>query len=76
MGFPEFRRQVRIPVHGTLGDGWKIKGKQQKPREILFRRNLFDFGFYYRGIRYLFGHLLDFSPNAAKRFSSTKEEAK
>ena len=42
----------------------------------LFRRNLFDFGFYYRGIRYLFGHLLDFSPNAAKRFSSIKEEAK
>ena len=42
----------------------------------LFRRNLFDIGFYCRGIRYLSGHLLDFSPNAAKRFSSTKEEAK
>ena len=26
----------------------------------LFRRNLFDFGFYYRGFRYLIGHLLDF----------------
>ena len=26
----------------------------------LFRRNLFDFGFYYRGLRYLIGHLLDF----------------
>ena len=26
----------------------------------LFRRNLFDFGFYYRGFRYLLGHLLDF----------------
>ncbi len=26
----------------------------------LFRRNLFNFGFYYRGFRYLLGHLLDF----------------
>ena len=26
----------------------------------LFRRNLFNFGFYYRGFRYLIGHLLDF----------------
>ncbi len=26
----------------------------------LFRRNLFNFGFYYRGLRYLIGHLLDF----------------
>ena len=26
----------------------------------LFRRNLFDLGFYYRGFRYLLGHLLDF----------------
>jgi hypothetical protein len=26
----------------------------------LFRRNLFDVGFYYRGFRYLLGHLLDF----------------
>ena len=26
----------------------------------LFRHYLFDFGFYYRGIRYLIGHLLDF----------------
>ena len=26
----------------------------------VFRRNLFDFGFYYRGFRYLIGHLLDF----------------
>lgn len=26
----------------------------------LFRRNLFDVGFYYRGVRYLIGHLLDF----------------
>ena len=26
----------------------------------LFRQNLFDFGFYYRGVRYLIGHLLDF----------------
>jgi len=29
----------------------------------LFRRNLFDFGFYYRGFRYLIGHLLDFRGN-------------
>ena len=26
----------------------------------LFRRNLFNFAFYYRGLRYLIGHLLDF----------------
>jgi len=26
----------------------------------ILRRNLFDFGFYYRGFRYLVGHLLDF----------------
>ena len=26
----------------------------------LFRRNLFDVGFYYRGFRYLLGHLVDF----------------
>ena len=26
----------------------------------LFRRNLFNFAFYYRGFRYLLGHLLDF----------------
>ena len=26
----------------------------------LFRRNLFNFAFYYRGFRYLIGHLLDF----------------
>ena len=26
----------------------------------LFRANLFDIGFYYRGVRYLIGHLLDF----------------
>ena len=34
-----------------------------QPRALwhLFRRNLFDFGFYYRGVRYLIGHLLDFS---------------
>ena len=35
-----------------------------QPRALLHRfattRNLFDFGFYYRGIRSLFGHLLDF----------------
>ena len=35
-----------------------------QPRAILHRllttRNLFDFGFYYRGIRSLLGHLLDF----------------
>lgn len=33
-----------------------------QPRALwhLFRRNLFDFGFYYRGLRYLIGHLLDF----------------
>ena len=29
----------------------------------LFRRNLFDIGFYYRGFRYLLGHLLDFRGN-------------
>ncbi len=27
----------------------------------IFRRNLFDFSFYYRGFKYLRGHLLDFS---------------
>ena len=34
-----------------------------QPRALwhLFRRNLFDVGFYYRGVRYLFGHLMDFS---------------
>ncbi len=34
-----------------------------QPRAMwhLFRRNLFDFSFYYRGVRYLIGHLLDFS---------------
>ncbi len=34
-----------------------------QPRAIwhLFRRNLFDVSFYYRGVRYLIGHLLDFS---------------
>ena len=26
----------------------------------LFKANLFDIGFYYRGVRYLIGHLLDF----------------
>ena len=26
----------------------------------LFRRNLFNVGFYYRGFRYLLGHLMDF----------------
>ena len=33
-----------------------------QPRAMwhMFRRNLFDFGFYYRGFRYLIGHLLDF----------------
>ena len=35
-----------------------------QPRAILHRllttRNLFDFGFYYRGIRSLLGHLFDF----------------
>ena len=33
-----------------------------QPRALwhLFRRNLFDFSFYYRGFRYLVGHLLDF----------------
>ena len=35
-----------------------------QPRAILHRlmstRTLFDFGFYYRGIRSLLGHLLDF----------------
>ena len=34
-----------------------------QPRALwhLFRRNLFDVAFYYRGVRYLFGHLMDFS---------------
>ncbi len=34
-----------------------------QPRAMwhLFRRNLFDVSFYYRGVRYLIGHLLDFS---------------
>ena len=34
-----------------------------QPRALwhLFRRNLFDVSFYYRGVRYLIGHLLDFS---------------
>ena len=33
-----------------------------QPRALwhTFRRNLFDFSFYYRGFRYLIGHLLDF----------------
>ena len=31
----------------------------------LFRRNLFNFGFYYRGFRYLVGHLMDFKGGAS-----------
>ena len=33
-----------------------------QPRALmhLFATNLFDFGFYYRGLRYLIGHLMDF----------------
>ncbi len=33
-----------------------------QPRALyhLFKRNLFDFSFYYRGFRYLLGHLMDF----------------
>ncbi|MCR5413243.1 MAG: B12-binding domain-containing radical SAM protein [Kiritimatiellae bacterium] len=33
-----------------------------QPRALwhVFRRNLFDFSFYYRGFRYLLGHLMDF----------------
>ena len=33
-----------------------------QPRALvhILRRNLFDFGFYYRGFRYLLGHLMDF----------------
>ena len=34
-----------------------------QPRAMwhVFKRNLFDFSFYYRGVRYLIGHLTDFS---------------
>ena len=31
----------------------------------LFRRNLFNFAFYYRGFRYLVGHLMDFKGGAS-----------
>ena len=48
----EIKRAIRRVYRGFL-----------QPRALwhLFRRNLFDVGFYYRGIRYLFGHLMDFS---------------
>ena len=49
----EIKRAVRDVYRGFL-----------QPRAILHRllttRNLFDFGFYYRGIRSLLGHLFDF----------------
>ena len=47
----EIKRAIRAVYRGFL-----------QPRALwhLFRRNLFDFGFYYRGMRYLIGHLLDF----------------
>ncbi|MCQ2388706.1 MAG: B12-binding domain-containing radical SAM protein [Kiritimatiellae bacterium] len=40
----------------------KVYGGVLQPRALwhVFRRNLFDVGFYYRGFRYLLGHLLDF----------------
>ena len=48
----EIKAAVRAVYRGFL-----------QPRAIvhLVRRNLFDFAFYYRGVRYLIGHLLDFS---------------
>ncbi len=47
----EIKRAIRRVYRGFL-----------QPRALwhLFRRNLFDVGFYYRGVRYLAGHLLDF----------------
>ncbi len=38
-----------------------------QPRALwhVFRRNLFDFSFYYRGVRYLIGHLMDFRGKSA-----------
>ena len=47
----EIKRAIRKVYSGFLQPGalWH-----------LFRRNLFNFGFYYRGFRYLIGHLLDF----------------
>lgn len=49
----DIKRAVREVYRGFL-----------QPRALwhLFRRNLFDLGFYYRGFRYLLGHLKDFSP--------------
>lgn len=49
----DIKRAVRDVYRGFL-----------QPRALwhLFRRNLFDLGFYYRGFRYLLGHLKDFSP--------------
>ena len=48
----EIKRAIRAVYRGFL-----------QPRALwhLFRRNLFDFSFYYRGVRYLVGHLVDFS---------------
>ena len=48
----EIKRAIRSVYRGFL-----------QPRALwhVFCRNLFDFSFYYRGVRYLIGHLLDFS---------------
>ena len=48
----EIKAAVRAVYRGFL-----------QPRALwhLFRRNLFDISFYYRGLRYLIGHLMDFS---------------
>ena len=47
----EIKRAIRDVYRGFL---------QPAALWHLFRRNLFDVGFYYRGFRYLLGHLLDF----------------
>ena len=47
----EIKRAIRSVYRGFL-----------QPRALwhIFWRNLFDFSFYYRGVRYLIGHLVDF----------------
>ncbi|MBR1921361.1 MAG: radical SAM protein [Kiritimatiellae bacterium] len=53
----EIKRAIRQVYRGFL---------QPSALWHLFRRNLFDVGFYYRGLRYLLGHLMDFGAGAPR----------